>query len=95
MTNQATGVILSIGETQTVGANFTKRPFVLMTDETTQYPQYVEFELQGDRCDMIDAYQVNQKVVIDYNLKGRQWTNPQGQLKTFNTLVCWKIQPKT
>ena len=28
---------------------------------------------------------------ISLNLRGRLWTNPQGEEKCFNTLECWKI----
>ena len=32
-------------------------------------------------------------VEVFFNLRGREWTNPQGEVKVFNTLDAWKIQP--
>jgi single-strand DNA-binding protein len=86
-----TGTIKSIGDTIQVSEKFKKREFVIETEEN--YPQFILFELNQDRCDIIDAYQIGQKVTVEYNLKGRQWTNNQGEVKTFNTLQVWKIQP--
>jgi single-strand DNA-binding protein len=88
---QITGTLKVIGATQTIGANFQKREFVIVTPE--QYPQSIQLEFQGDKCNIIDAYAEGQEVVCDINIRGRLWTNPEGVDKYFNTLVCWKIQP--
>jgi hypothetical protein len=88
---QITGTIKVIGATQTIGASFQKREFVIVTPE--QYPQSIQLEFQGDKCDIIDAYAEGQEVVCDINIRGRLWTNPEGVDKYFTTLVCWKIQP--
>lgn len=90
---QVHGQITTINLTEKVSERFSKREFVLTTDQSTPYPQTILFELQQDKCDIIDAYNVGQEVSVDFNLKGRQWTNPQGEVKTFNTLSAWKIQP--
>lgn len=90
---QTHGVIKSIGKTQQVSEKFQKREFVLELEAGTSYPQTVLFELQQASCDIIDSYYEGQAVRVDYNLKGRQWTDKEGAVKTFNTLQCWKIQP--
>ena len=35
---------------------------------------------------------MGQIVKIHFNLQGREWTNPQGEVKYFNTVVGWKIE---
>jgi len=30
-------------------------------------------------------------VRVSFNLKGREWTNKEGEVKTFNTLQAWAI----
>ena len=40
----------------------------------------------------IDTIQVGQKVNVYFNLRGREWTNPQGEIKYFNSLDAWKIE---
>lgn len=87
---QITGTIKVIRDTQQVSEKFQKREFVIQTAE--QYPQFISLELQGDKCDIIDAYVEGEEVTCDLNLRGRAWTNPEGQEKYFNTIVAWKIQ---
>ena len=84
------GTIKVIKDIQQVSDKFQKREFVLQTSET--YPQTICVELQGNNVDIIDAYSVGESVVVDINLRGRLWTNPQGEDKYFNTIVAWRIQ---
>jgi hypothetical protein len=87
---QLTGTLKEIRETQQITDKFQKREFVVVTNE--QYPQFISLELQGDKCDIIDSYGIGEEVVCDLNLRGREWVNPQGETKYFNTIVAWKIQ---
>ncbi|HAB28632.1 MAG TPA: hypothetical protein DCE27_13740, partial [Xanthomarina gelatinilytica] len=36
--------------------------------------------------------QVGQQVKISINLRGREWTNPQGEVKYFNSIQGWRIE---
>lgn len=90
---QIHGEITSINETDVITETFCKRDFVVTIDQNKPYPQTIKFELHNDRCDIIDAYKVGQEVSVDFELKGRQRTDKNGQLQTFNTLLAWKIQP--
>lgn len=83
------GVIKVIKDIQQVSDKFQKREFVIETNE--QYVQTICVELQGNNVDIIDAYSVGEAVVVDINLRGRLWTNPQGEDKYFNTIVAWRI----
>lgn len=89
---QVEGKIKLIRDIQEVSSSFSKREFVVET--TDQYTQCIQLELHQDRCDIIDAYSVGQEVVCDINLRGREWSSPLGEVKYFNTIVCWKIQHK-
>lgn len=90
MSLEVVGKIKLIRDTQVVSEKFQKREFVIETND--QYPQLLQIELQGNNCDIIDAYKVGQEISCSLNLRGREWTNPQGEVKYFNTIVCWKIQ---
>ena len=87
---QITGVIKVIKPIQQVSATFSKREFVIETQE--QYVQTIQLELHGDRVDIIDSFVEGQEVECHINLRGREWVNPQGETKYFNTIICWKIQ---
>ncbi len=85
------GRIKLIGETQTFGNNgFRKREVVITTEE--QYPQHLMVEFVQDKTDLLNNYQVGQMVKISINLRGREWTNPQGEVKYFNSIQGWRIE---
>lgn len=85
------GKIKEVGETQTFGSNgFRKREVVLTTEE--QYPQSILIEFVQDKCDLLNSYQANQSVKISINLRGREWVNPQGETKYFNSIQGWRIE---
>jgi hypothetical protein len=41
---------------------------------------------------MLDAIQLNDQVEVSFNLRGREWTSPQGEVKYFNSLEAWRIE---
>jgi len=85
------GKIKVIGETAEFGtSNFKKREVVVTTDE--QYPQDIMIEFVQDKCDVLDKYKVGQDVKIGINLRGREWINPEGVAKYFNSLQGWRIE---
>lgn len=86
------GKILEISDTQQVSNTFKKREFVLEYVENPQYPEYLKFEMIQDKCAILDSYKVNDEVDVYFNLKGRKWTDPKGEVKYFNSLQAWKIE---
>jgi len=85
------GKVKIIGETQTFGNNgFRKREIVVTTEE--QYPQHIMVEFVQDKTDLLNNYNVGQDVKISINLRGREWTNPQGEVKYFNSIQGWRIE---
>ena len=85
------GKIKMIGETKTFGNNgFRKREVVITTEE--QYPQHILVEFVQDKCDLLNKHTVGETVKISINLRGREWTNPQGEVKYFNSVQGWRIE---
>ena len=85
------GKIKWIDETKTYGNNgFRKRELVVTTEE--QYPQNILIEFIQDKCDLLNSYQVGQDVKIGINLRGREWVNPEGETKYFNSIQAWRIE---
>ena len=85
-----TGILKQKSEEQQISEKFKKREFVL-TDNSSQYPQHISFQLVQDKCGLIDQYNVGDEVKVHFNLRGREWTNADGVVKVFNTLDAWKI----
>lgn len=83
------GTIKKIFEIQTYPSGFQKREMVLLTQE--QYPQPISIELLGDNIDILDRYSEGDEVRVKINIRGREWVNPQGETKYFNTITAWKI----
>ncbi|MEK6153240.1 DUF3127 domain-containing protein [Flavobacteriaceae bacterium 3-367] len=85
------GKIKMIDETKTYGNNgFRKREVVITTEE--QYPQHILVEFIQDKCDLLNNYSEGQAVKISINLRGREWTNAQGETKYFNSIQGWRIE---
>ncbi len=88
---EVTGKIKVIGQTATFGTSgFKKRELVVTTEE--QYPQTIMIEFVQDKCSVLDKYQVGNSVKVGINLRGREWANPQGEVKYFNSIQGWRIE---
>lgn len=84
------GTLKMIGNTQDVSPSFRKREVVITTEE--QYPQHILVEFTQDKCDDLNGYYLNERVKVGINLRGREWTNPQGETKYFNSIQGWRIE---
>lgn len=84
------GRIKEIFSLETVGNNgFQKRDLVITTEE--QYPNDIIIQFTQGRCTLLENLQKGQLVKVHYNLRGREWVSPQGEVKYFNTVEGWKI----
>ena len=85
------GTLKVKGNTQQVSEKFKKRDIVI-TDNSSQYPQHIQFQLVNDKCNLIDQYPVGAEIKVHFNLRGKMWDSPQGETKYFNTLEAWRIE---
>lgn len=84
------GKIKLITAIQPISASFRKRELVVTTEE--QYPQHIMIEFTQDRCELLDVFQIGEEVSVSINLRGREWVNPQGETKYFNSIQGWRIE---
>ncbi len=88
---EVTGKIKKIDETKTFGNNgFRKREVVITTDE--QYPQMLMIEFVQDKCDLLNSFKVGEEIKVSINLRGREWINPEGEAKYFNSIQGWRVE---
>ena len=88
---EISGKIKWLDETKTYGNNgFRKREVVVTTEE--RYPQHILVEFVQENCDLLNAFQIGQDVKIGINLRGREWVNPQGETKYFNSIQGWRME---
>jgi hypothetical protein len=90
---EATGKLHAIFETKQVSERFTKREFVVEIADNPKYPQLVLFQLSGDRVSQLDRMRVGDAIRIEFSLRGREWRSPAGEVKYFNSLDVWKVEP--
>lgn len=86
-----TGILKIKSDVQQIKETFKKREFIL-TDNSSQYPQHIQFELTQDKCSILDNFQPGQEIKVYFNLRGREWTDKEGRVRYFNSLNAWKIE---
>ncbi len=86
-----TGTVKVVNATVQVSEKFSKREFVI-TDSSSMYPQDILFQLTQDKCNLIDGINANDNVEVSFNLRGREWVSPQGEVRYFNTLDAWRVE---
>ncbi|MBW2422681.1 MAG: DUF3127 domain-containing protein [Deltaproteobacteria bacterium] len=91
MNMQVQGRVHASFEAEQVTERFRKREFVLVLEEGSRYPQYVKFQLTGDRCEALDGFEVGDEVGVEFSLRGREWTSPKGEVRYFTSLEVWSI----
>lgn len=90
-TLETTGFLHVKNQTNKVSDKFAKREFVLKTEASSQYPQFVTMQLTQDKCAMLDQFSEGQELKVSFNLRGREWNGPDG-VRYFNTLEAWRIE---
>jgi len=89
------GRIKKIMDVQNLTETFKIREFVLTTDINTPYPQHILFRTTQEKCALLDNLKVNDEVKVFFNIRGREWTAQDGQIKYFVTLEAWRIDKFT
>jgi hypothetical protein len=87
---EVTGKVKVVGPEQQVSPTFKKRELVVTTEE--QYPQSIMIEFVQDKSDLLNNVSVGENVKVSINLGGREWINPQGETKYFNSIKGWRIE---
>lgn len=93
MSFETEGKLYKKFDTAQVTGTFKKREFVIELDGA--YPQFISFQLTQDRCGILDSYNENDRIKVSFDLRGREWTSPSGEVKYFNSLNAWKIAAAT
>jgi hypothetical protein len=74
-----------------VSDKFSKREFVVTDGSEEKFPQDIMFELTQDKTTLLDSIMEGQEVEVSFNLRGREWRSPSGDIKYFNTLNAFKV----
>ena len=74
-----------------ISENFKKREFIVEYSSNPSYIENIKFELIQDRCNILDDFEIGDQIKVEFDLKGRKWSDPNGKVRYFNTLRAWKI----
>jgi hypothetical protein len=87
------GIVKLIGEVKEFGAKgFRKAELILDVTEKPEYPQFVNIDITQDNTDLLSNYKVGDELKVSVNIGGREWVNPEGVSKYFNSITGWRIE---
>lgn len=85
-TYELTGTVKHIFDTQTFSSGFTKREFVVETEDD-KYPQQIKFETVRDKTALLDQLAVGDQVTVSFDIRGNEYKE-----RFYVNLNAWKIQ---
>lgn len=89
------GVLEVITDVVQITSDFKRRSFVIRYWNNPDKTEYLSFELLQDKCKLLDPIKQGDKVVVDFLLKGRKYTNSDGVDKYFTNLQAWNVELDT
>jgi len=89
---ETSGKLHAVAETKQVTERFRKREFVVELADNPRFPQFVQFELTGERCEHLDGFEVGEQVRVEFSLRGREWKSPKGEIRYFNSPDAWTVE---
>lgn len=87
---EVSGLVKKIYEEKTFSSGFKKIDVVITTQE--QYPQHLLIEFLQEKADLVGGLKEGDDVTVSINLRGREWTSPDGVVKYFNSVTAWRVQ---
>ncbi|MBD5778322.1 DUF3127 domain-containing protein [Pelagicoccus sp. NFK12] len=79
------GSVKVIEETQTFSSGFSKREFVITTED--KFPQDVKFEATKEKIEQVDKLKVGDHVKVSFNIRGNEYKG-----RYYVNLQAWKIE---
>jgi hypothetical protein len=80
-----TGTVKVVMPPQTFDSGFTKREFVVTTDDD-RYPQDIKFECVKEKTALLDDIQDGQRVTVTFDVRGNEYND-----RYFVNLTAWKV----
>ncbi len=85
------GVITAIHPVEQKSEKFSVQRFAIK-EIVEQYPNTFEVQCTGKTIGVLNDYKVGDKVIVNANLNGREYTGKTGQTGVFMSLGLWKIE---
>ena len=78
---------------QSQTSDFQKQTIFVKT--SGDYPQNLELSFINKKTALSDMIEVGDEITFSANLRGREWTAKDGEVKVFMSLEVWKCDGKT
>jgi single-strand DNA-binding protein len=85
-TYELTGTVKAIMDEMKFPSGFSKREFVVMTDDD-RYPQPIKFECVKERGALLETVKPGQRVTVSFDIRGNE-----SKGRYFVSLAVWKIE---
>lgn len=72
MSYEMTGTVKKVYDTQTFASGFSKREFVITTEDD-RYPQDVALACLKDDCAQLDSLQIGERLRVLFRIRGREY----------------------
>lgn len=83
---QIEGKLFRVYPTETKSDKFQARDFAIEY-MSGNYPQLIKFQLNNDKCDLVDIYKIGDTIKVSFDLRGREWNE-----KILTNLNAWRIE---
>jgi hypothetical protein len=97
MSFEISGKLIEKYNTVQVSDRFKKREFVIEKTESNggmEFTDHIKFQLTQDRCNLIDAINLNDDIKVNFNIRGNKWEK-DGKVSYFTNLDAWRIEKVT
>jgi len=94
MSFELNGKLVEKLDTVTISDTFRKREFVIEKKVVINEKEYIDslkFQLTQDRCEILENFNIDDDVLVRFNIRGRKWEK-EGRVGYFTNLEAWKIE---
>jgi hypothetical protein len=70
---------------------YRSRNFMLNISSNPSYPNYAQFQLEGDKCSIVSQIKQGETIEVGFGLKGRKYTKQTGEASFYQTLVVMSV----
>jgi hypothetical protein len=88
------GIVKAVGPEEEFGSEgFRKRTVLLecFDGANGEYVTIVPLEFTGDKAREAGELNIQDQVTVDINIRSREWTSPQGDVRYFVSLNAWRF----
>lgn len=87
MSYEISGTVKVVFDTQTFASGFSKREFVVTTED--KFPQDLKLECLKEKATILEGVEAGQRVKVSFDITGREYNG-----RYFVNLSAWRLEPE-